>query len=139
MRRRDTFFRLNHDPGQHRGIKRRCRIAEMAERRERVGHGDPARRGDHRQRLGCLGGQGAGEPLGQRARQRRHSSLGGVQAGRDLLGPERVAAGLGGHEPSVAVSGAKMVLANPAARVRVVSARTRSGPYHPVRAANAGG
>src|ERR1035437_340697 len=40
---------------------------------------------------------------------------------------------------SAAVSGAKMVLANPAARVRVVSAWTRPGPYQPVSAANAGG
>jgi hypothetical protein len=38
-----------------------------------------------------------------------------------------------------AVSGAKIVLENPAAGVRVVSARTRRGPYQPVRAAKAGG
>ena len=37
------------------------------------------------------------------------------------------------------VSGAKMVLANPAASVRVVSAWTRRGPYQAVSAANAGG
>ena len=40
---------------------------------------------------------------------------------------------------SAEVSGAKIVLANPAAKVRVVSACTRRGPYQPVSAANAGG
>ena len=35
--------------------------------------------------------------------------------------------------------GAKMVLARPPANVRIVSARTRRGPYQRVRAANAGG
>jgi hypothetical protein len=40
---------------------------------------------------------------------------------------------------SAAVSGAKMVLANPAASVKAVSACTRCGPYQAVSAANAGG
>ena len=40
---------------------------------------------------------------------------------------------------SAEVSGAKIVLANPAASVRVVSAATRLGPYQVVSAANAGG
>src|ERR1700733_10959900 len=40
---------------------------------------------------------------------------------------------------SAEASGAKIVLANPAASVRVVSAATRRGPYQVVSAANAGG
>ena len=40
---------------------------------------------------------------------------------------------------SKAVIGAKMVLANPPARVTMVRAPTRRGPYQRVKAANAGG
>jgi len=40
---------------------------------------------------------------------------------------------------SAEASGAKIVLAKPAASVRVVSAATRRAPYQVVSAANAGG
>jgi hypothetical protein len=71
----------------------------VAEHGDRVGDRDPARRRDHRQRVGGGLGQRGSQPPGRRERQLGHRSLGDRQAGRDLDGPERVPAGLGGREP----------------------------------------
>ena len=97
MRGRQPVPGLDHHAGQHGRVHRRGGIRELIKYRQSLRYADPARRPDHGQRGRGVGVQRAGQAFGQRAGQRRHLALGAFQAGRDLDGPERVAAGLPGH------------------------------------------
>ena len=106
VRHRDPVPRLDKHAGEYRRVEGAARIVQVAEDRKRLGYPDAPGGRHHGQRLGGIGAQRTGEPPGHRAGQFRNgwlTGLGGcprrIEVRRDLKGPERVAAGLPGHQP----------------------------------------